>query len=90
MLYREEIEPSVLAGWIRDVKSLVQVTLKLPNVPVGTADTWTTWVDGRNVQVWEACDVVLMNAFPVSSILPVPGMSITDRVCTVLARTDRP
>ena len=48
-----------------DVKGMVQVSLKSPNVPVGTADTWNVWVDqNTNGIVSRACDVVLMNGFP--------------------------
>jgi len=43
---------------------MVQVAYNSPNVPVGTADTWTMWVDGANAAVIKACDVVLMNGFP--------------------------
>lgn len=31
-----------------DVKGMVQVALKSPQVPVGTADTWTSWVNPVN------------------------------------------
>jgi len=63
-LYRKEISADKLAGQIYDVKGMVQIALKSPNVPVGTADTWTSWVDPANKVVATACDVVLMNGFP--------------------------
>jgi len=63
-LYRRDIDPSTLAKYILDVKGMIQVSLKLPNIPVGTADTWTSWVDETNVAVISACDVIVMNAFP--------------------------
>jgi len=47
-----------------DVKGMVQLAYKQANVPVGTADTWTMWVDPANQVVAKACDVVLMNGFP--------------------------
>lgn len=64
-LYRKEITANALAGQIHDVKGMVHVALKAPNVPVGTADTWTSWVDvASNKPVIDACDVVIMNGFP--------------------------
>ncbi|KAF8251007.1 glycoside hydrolase [Wilcoxina mikolae CBS 423.85] len=70
-LYRKEITAKKLAGQIKDVKGMVQVALKAPNVPVGTADTWTSWVDPANKEVIDACDVVLMNGFPYWQGAPV-------------------
>lgn len=64
-LYRKEIDPSKLANYIWDVKGMIQKAFNLPNIPVGTADTWTSWVDGNNVAVISACDIIVMNAFPV-------------------------
>lgn len=43
---------------------MVQVALRSPKVPVGTADTWTAWVDPANKVVVQASDVILMNGFP--------------------------
>lgn len=63
-LYRKEIDPNLLAQYIYDVKGMTQIAYKATHVPVGSADTWTSWVDGRNKPVIEACDVILMNAFP--------------------------
>jgi len=63
-LYRKEISADSLAGYIYDVKGMVQVALGAPQVPVGTADTWTSWVDGANKPVITASDVILMNGFP--------------------------
>ncbi|KAI5804150.1 glycoside hydrolase superfamily [Peziza echinospora] len=63
-LYRKEIDPWVLANQIWDVKGMVQIAYKAPNVPVGTADTWTAWVEGNTAPVTQAVDVVIMNAFP--------------------------
>jgi len=63
-LYRKEITASDLAQKIYDVKGMVQIALKAPQVPVGSADTWTSWVDGGNKAVIDACDVILMNGFP--------------------------
>jgi glucan endo-1,3-beta-D-glucosidase/glucan 1,3-beta-glucosidase len=63
-LYRKEIHPGVLAEQIWDVKGMVQTALGASHIPVGSADTWTSWVDGANVDVIKACDVIVMNAFP--------------------------
>jgi exo-beta-1,3-glucanase (GH17 family) len=62
-LYRKEIHPQVLAQQIYDVKRMVQIGDKA-DVPVGTSEPWTSWVDGANVDVIEACDFVGLNAFP--------------------------
>lgn len=70
-LYREEIDPNLLAQHIYDVKGMVQIAYKAPAVPVGTADTWTMWVDGRNRAVIEASDVIVMNAFPYWQGVPI-------------------
>lgn len=44
---------------------MVQSAYKSPNVPIGTADTWTMWVDQiANGAVTTASDVVIMNGFP--------------------------
>ena len=64
-LYRKEIKPDVLAGYIYDVKGMTQIAYKATHAPVGSADTWTSWVDGANKPVIDASDVILMNAFPV-------------------------
>ncbi|CUS14357.1 unnamed protein product [Tuber aestivum] len=63
-LYRKEIHPGVLAEQIWDVKGMVQTSLGAPHIAVGSADTWTSWVDGNNADVVRACDVIVMNAFP--------------------------
>lgn len=63
-LYRKEIDPNTLARYIYDVKGMTQIAYKASHVPVGCADTWTSWVDGRNKPVIDASDVILMNAFP--------------------------
>jgi exo-beta-1,3-glucanase (GH17 family) len=47
-LYRKDIAPAKLAQQIYDVKGMVQIAYKAADVPVGTADTWTMWVDGAN------------------------------------------
>jgi len=63
-LYRKEITANDLAQKIYDVKGMVQISLKASKVPVGSADTWTSWVDGANKPVIDASDVILMNGFP--------------------------
>ncbi|KAF8477583.1 glycoside hydrolase superfamily [Kalaharituber pfeilii] len=63
-LYRKEIDPNLLAQYIYDVKGMVQIAYGASHVPVGCADTWTSWVDGANRPVIEASDVIAMNAFP--------------------------
>jgi len=63
-LYRKEIQPWRLAEEIYDVKGMVQVAYGYSHIPVGSADTWTSWVDGANNAVIDAVDVVLMNGFP--------------------------
>lgn len=55
-LYRKEITPLDLAIQIWDVKGMVNEAYKA-GVPVGCADTWTSWVDGNNAIVIEASDV---------------------------------
>ena len=70
-LYRKDFDANTLAQYIWDVKGMVQIAYGATNVPVGTADTWTSWVDGNNKIVIEASDVALMNAFPVSSTIHV-------------------
>jgi len=78
-LYRKEIDPNVLAKYIYDVKGMTQIAYKATHVPVGSADTWTSWVDGRNKPVIDASDVILMNAFPVCfSIPPFPPAVAND------------
>lgn len=63
-LYRKEIDPNLLAKYIYDVKGMTQIAYKATHAPVGSADTWNVWADGRNKPVIDACDVILMNAFP--------------------------
>jgi len=63
-LYREEIDPNQLASMIYDVKGMVQIALKAPSIPVGCADTWTSWEKGVNQPVINAIDYALMNGFP--------------------------
>lgn len=62
--YREEVTAEKLAGQIWDVKGMVQNSLGAGHVAVGTADTWTSWVDGRFKPVIAAVDVAIMNGFP--------------------------
>ena len=57
----------MLAEQVWDIKGMVQNAFGAVNVPVGTADTWTAWVEGDTRPVIEAVDVVIMNAFPVCS-----------------------
>jgi len=63
-LYRNETSPDTLASQIWDVKGMVQLAYGASDVFVGTADTWTSWVNGSNAIVIQASDVVIMNAFP--------------------------
>lgn len=63
-LYRKEITGWALGQQIWDVKGMVQIALNEPTIPVGSADTWTSWVDPANKDAITACDVVLMNGFP--------------------------
>jgi len=63
-MYREEISPHTLASYIYDVKGMVQIALKAPKIPIGCADTWTSWEKGVNQPVIDAVDFVLMNGFP--------------------------
>jgi len=63
-LYRKEIDPKLLAQRIYDVKGMVQGAYGASQVAVGSADTWTAWVDPANEPVIDACDVIVMNAFP--------------------------
>jgi len=60
-LYRKEIDPNLLASRVKDVKSNARVLTGANNpgamgtspVPVGCADTWTSWVDPVNNVVTE-------------------------------------
>jgi len=70
-LYRNEVQPWKLTQQIYDVKGMVQSALGARNVPVGTADTWTSWVRGDVKDVIKACDVVVMNAFPYWQGVPI-------------------
>ncbi|PWW77787.1 Glycoside Hydrolase Family 17 protein [Tuber magnatum] len=70
-LYRKEIHPGVLTEQIWDVKGMVQIAHGASHIAVGSADTWTSWVDGANADVVRACDVVVMNAFPYWQGAPV-------------------
>lgn len=82
-LYRKEIDPNLLARHIYDVKGMVQIAYKAASVPVGTADTWTMWVDGRNRVVIEASDVIIMNAFPYWQGVPIQdGLSTLQKALT--------
>jgi len=63
-LYRKEMPAWTLAERIYDVKGMVQIAYKLSTIPVGTADTWTSWEHPDNKPVIDAVDVVLMNGFP--------------------------
>lgn len=63
-LYRNEINPHVLAERIWDVKGMVQIALGGPNVPVGTSDTWTAWENSNSDPVVDASDFIYMNGFP--------------------------
>ncbi|RPA85053.1 glycoside hydrolase [Ascobolus immersus RN42] len=63
-LYRKEMPAWTLAERIYDVKGMVQIAYGLKTIPVGTADTWTSWEHPDNKPVIDAVDVVLMNGFP--------------------------
>lgn len=56
-LYRNETSPDTLASQIWDVKGMVQLAYGASDVFVGTADTWTSWVNGSNAIVIQASDV---------------------------------
>ena len=60
-LYRKEMPAWTLAERIYDVKGMVQSdkALNLPSIPVGTADTWTSWEHPDNKPVIDAVDVRL-------------------------------
>ena len=59
---------SELVNCINSVKTELQ-GIGLGNVPVGTADSWNLWIDGRNTIVIQACDILLSNAFSVNIFL---------------------
>lgn len=72
--YRKEVTGSKLANQIYDVRGMIKA-IKPPNVsatfPVGTADTWTSWVDPGFSEVIIATEVALMNAFPYWQKTPI-------------------
>ncbi|KAI1002429.1 hypothetical protein K3495_g5778 [Podosphaera aphanis] len=65
VLYRGESPPSRLAEQIYDVRGMLST---LPgyttNVQVGHVDTWTAWVDNRNINVIKACDFIGTDGYP--------------------------
>jgi glucan 1,3-beta-glucosidase len=73
------MSPAELVKCINSVKSLLQ-GIGLGSIKVGTADSWNLWINGANVDVVRAADIVLANAFSV----PTP---ILDIVNGVLARS---
>lgn len=75
-LYRNDTTPQALAQQIYDVKGMVQIAYGAKTVPVGCADTWTMWVDGRNAPVIEASDVSIpISIVQVCSTLTIPRLS---------------
>jgi glucan endo-1,3-beta-D-glucosidase/glucan 1,3-beta-glucosidase len=74
--YRKELTGPTLATQIYDVRGMIKA-IKPPNVsatfPVGTADTWTSWVNPGFADVIKASDVCLMNAFPYWQATPIQG-----------------
>jgi exo-beta-1,3-glucanase (GH17 family) len=56
-LYRKEMTAWTLAERIYDVKGMVQIAYGLKTIPVGTADTWTSWEHPDNKPVIDAVDV---------------------------------
>ena len=60
------MSPAELVKCINSVKSLLQ-GIGLGSLKVGTADSWNLWVNGANVAVVQAADIVLANAFSVTS-----------------------
>jgi exo-beta-1,3-glucanase (GH17 family) len=63
-LYRKEIDANVLAERIYDVKGMVQEAYGAADVPVGTSEPWTVWVDRPSDPVVKASDFVGLNVFP--------------------------
>ena len=61
--------------------------LNQPQVPIGTADTWTSWVDGANAPVIKAVDIALMNAFPYWQGVDISGG--LDKLKEAIANTRR-
>ncbi|WP_020663192.1 glycosyl hydrolase family 17 protein [Amycolatopsis benzoatilytica] len=62
-LYGNQLRPHVLAEMIYEVKGMVQIKYRA-DVPVGTSEPWTSWVDGANAGVSGVCDFVGLNVFP--------------------------
>ncbi|RPA75756.1 glycoside hydrolase [Ascobolus immersus RN42] len=62
-LYRGDLKPEGLAGYILTAKDVLQGQLGA-DVPIGTADTWNTLVGHGARPVIEASDIIMTNAFP--------------------------
>jgi exo-beta-1,3-glucanase (GH17 family) len=65
------MSPAELVKCITSVKTLLK-GINLGSIKVGTADSWNLWVNGANVNVIRACDIILSNAF---SVPPSPLFS---------------
>jgi exo-beta-1,3-glucanase (GH17 family) len=64
------MSPAELVKCITSVKTLLK-GINLGSIKVGTADSWNLWVNGANVNVIRACDIILSNAFSVPPLSPI-------------------
>jgi exo-beta-1,3-glucanase (GH17 family) len=78
------MSPAELVKCITSVKTLLK-SINLGSIKVGTADSWNLWVNGANVDVIRACDIVLSNAF---SVIP-PLVTYESNNSTGKARTSQ-
>jgi len=88
------MSPAELVKCISQTKQMLS-GIGLGSLKVGTADSWNLWVNGANVDVIRASDIVLANAFSVRphATLLYPPLSPNHRLMilsTGKAKTSTP
>ncbi|KAK6335175.1 hypothetical protein TWF718_010612 [Orbilia javanica] len=63
-LFRGSLSSSQLAGYIWDVKGMIQNSYGKTKVPVGTSEGIAPLLDSANQQVLDACDAVMLTSYP--------------------------
>ncbi|KAJ6259571.1 Glucan 1,3-beta-glucosidase [Drechslerella dactyloides] len=63
-LFRGTLSASTLAGYIWDVKGMVQNSYGKTNIPVGTSDGIGALLNGANQAVLDASDVMMVTDYP--------------------------
>ncbi|KAK6511790.1 hypothetical protein TWF481_000696 [Arthrobotrys musiformis] len=63
-LFRGGLSASQLAGYIWDVKGMIQNSYGKTNVPVGTSEGIAPLLNSANQPVLDACDTVLLTSYP--------------------------